>query len=629
MEASFTSRKINAVDWAYLVQQENILHPEMLALNLKHRVNPLDVGGVVYSKRIKVKNVFWVDKGSIVPSRRGFLISLLDKHVVSGATERSFQTGFKVIEYALDWCDANGFSDVLCNLESARVAYLNYTNHLFRLVIGVDGLGPTTGSMYQWGLRRALEVQFPLEAEYIFTGVPSIQPNREGLDPPEERNVREYVDITLVLAFTLSRFLTSGANYPLRFETNEYHTYIFPGNGKYITPLTEGKHGSLAYDYKSGYIKSVEQLVAERPDQALWYIKDAVEAANKSLADSNSDQFHYSRLRLASVAMRAFACLINLVVGANSSELIQFLYDDAVALIKSPLKNELSAIKLRAKGLEVNYSIGRGPGMEILREYLKFREWILNGRETEYLFFQAWGRDGIDALPYPLEPEFSSKYYTILKGVFIPDDTANIPPRLVRKYKSLILHQLRHSPLLVSAVLNHSEHTNAQRYSGITVSQQSDEYNLYWAAVRKAAERIKNSAVIPGVSISVGHCEALDSPQKDIPVVAIEPDCKTQYGCLFCVHYLVHSDETDVHKLLSFLYVIEGVRANAPNFQFSEQVFKDLTIRINSVVEAVSTRSDEAAELVAVVRKKVFDLGILTVFWEKRLQRYEKMGIYF
>ena len=28
------------------------------------------------------------------------------------------------------------------------------------------------------------------------------------------------------------------------------------------------------------------------------------------------------------------------------------------------------------------------------------------------------------------------------------------------------------------------------------------------------------------------------------------------------------------------------------------------------------------------MNKKVFELGILTPFWERRLQRYEKMGIY-
>ena len=111
--------------------------------------------------------------------------------------------------------------------------------------------------------------------------------------------------------------------------------------------------------------------------------------------------------------------------------------------------------------------------------------------------------------------------------------------------------------------------------------------------------------------------------------MSIAPDCKTQYGCLFCVHYLVHSDEADIHKLLSFLYVIEGVRSNAPNFEFSEEIFKEVIIRVDFILDAISERSIESANLVMMVRKKVFDLGILTVFWERRLQRYERMGIYF
>ncbi|MFO7071625.1 hypothetical protein P3E18_15325, partial [Pseudomonas aeruginosa] len=139
---------------------------------------------------------------------------------------------------------------------------------------------------------------------------------------------------------------------------------------------------------------------------------------------------------------------------------------------------------------------------------------------------------------------------------------------------------------------------------------------------------IRDSESVAGTSITIGHCDSFDSPEKDIPVVAIEPDCKTQYGCLFCVHYLVHSDESDIHKLLSFLYVIEGVRANAPSFEFSEEVFKDVVIRIDFILEAICSRSIEAEELVKSMRNRVFNLGMLTPFWERRLQRYEKMGIY-
>lgn len=106
------------------------------------------------------------------------------------------------------------------------------------------------------------------------------------------------------------------------------------------------------------------------------------------------------------------------------------------------------------------------------------------------------------------------------------------------------------------------------------------------------------------MSIAVGHCDEINSPSKDIAVVAIEPDCKKQYGCLFCIHYLVHSDEADIHKLISFQYVIEAIRANAPNFEFSEDTFRDVAIRINAILEAVSQRSQASAELVVSIRKK-------------------------
>lgn len=629
MQAELTRRQTYVISLSDIGQQDSIIHPELITLKLDHRRSPLDVGVLAFSTREKAKGGYLVDVKSLVPSRRNALISLLDRYYVEGSSHKTIETELKSLESGLDWCDKNGIPDVLCNAESARLGYVGFSNHLFQAILGPDRMSPHTGQLYQRSLRRAIDLQFPLEAGYILTAVPSVVPDQEGLDPPDERAVQRYVDIALVIAFTFSRFLIDGAPYPLKFETSDYHTHIFPGTGKYITPLTEGRHEFMAYDYKDGRIKSLNELMLSHPGKRPRDYNNALHSAIRAVDDANSDDYHLFRMRLASVAMRAYACLLNSVIGANSGELIQFLYDDAVEIVKSPLKNELSAIKLRAKGLEVNYSVGRGPGMEILREYLKFRDWVLQGRESEYLFFQAIDSEENSDSPKPLEIGFSTMFYTVLDGVFLPKGTGNIPPRLMRKHKSLTLHQLRHSPLLVSAVMNHSERTNAAYYTGTTLSNQKEELGNYWAAIKKAAERIKSTGKTAGVSIAVGHCEAIDNPQKDIPIVSIEPDCKTQYGCLFCVHYLAHSDETDIHKLLSFLYVIEAVRSNAPNFEFSEQIFKDVVIRIESFLGAISERSVESADLVVTMRTKVFDLGILTVFWERRLQRYEKMGIYF
>lgn len=176
--------------------------------------------------------------------------------------------------------------------------------------------------------------------------------------------------------------------------------------------------------------------------------------------------------------------------------------------------------------------------------------------------------------------------------------------------------------------MNHDPSTNFESYSGIGVAEQKAEFSKYWGAVKKAAIRARDAGQKDSVSIATGHCGGMNIPVKDIPVVAIEPDCNSPYGCLFCENYQVHSDETDVFKLTSFQYVVDAIRRNAPVISFSEETFKDLAVRIEAVLDAIAKKSELARQLVEDVRRKVFDLGILTPFWEQRLQRYEKMGIY-
>ena len=79
---------------------------------------------------------------------------------------------------------------------------------------------------------------------------------------------------------------------------------------------------------------------------------------------------------------------------------------------------------------------------------------------------------------------------------------------------------------------------------------------------------------------------------------------------------------------MSFKYVIDVVRENAPNFEYSEETFKDVAIRIDAILNAIAARSEASAKLVYSMNERVFDLGRITPFWERRLQRYEKRGIY-
>jgi len=61
----------------------------------------------------------------------------------------------------------------------------------------------------------------------------------------------------------------------------------------------------------------------------------------------------------------------------------------------------------------------------------------------------------------------------------------------------------------------------------------------------------------------------------------------------------------------------------------ADRLFRDLSVRIEFLLDEISKLSDTACAMVNAVKRRVFDLGELTPFWENRLQRYEMMGVVF
>ena len=98
---------------------------------------------------------------------------------------------------------------------------------------------------------------------------------------------------------------------------------------------------------------------------------------------------------------------------------------------------------------------------------------------------------------------------------------------------------------------------------------------------------------------------------------------------MYCKHYSCHADQEDIHKLLSLQYVANSVRASTSDLAHAEILYKDLCVRIDYIVDEISKRSPESAEIVSLIKYKVDNLGVLTVFWENWMQRYEKVGIVF
>ena len=613
---------------------QDFLHPERLRLTLDPRTikSPVDIGSFAYSVRytgVKTcKEGVPVVIGSFISGRRMLVRTIADYFNTGGLRDRSVLGEFKSFKFVLDWCDFSGNVEAFDNARSARAAYKGFREFLLHQALVLGKLKPISCFARQRAFKLLINLHFKDGASYITRGVPGIKASRKSPEPPRDDDVKNYINVCIDVASRFSSFVLGGEPFPCRVGISGFEAVVFPINGAAITPYSRGK-SFHCLNLQEGRVSTPEEYIASGARvNKLDIVRRSLAETQKTMDEANADLRHQQRMRLASMASSAYACLFILITGANPSEFVQFEYAEALEIEKSTIKKELTAVKFRAKGKTTRYPIGR-KGLQLLRAYLKLRQWMLDGEHCEYLFFRM-RRDGVYSGEYSqLNENFSSAFFRRLRGMYVPPDAKNIPASAVRKFKSLVLHELRVSPSLVADSLNHSPRTNASSYSETTVDRQEQEFGTYWEAVRKAADVVRERGSREGAATVVGHCEDFNHPVQEREEVPIQPNCETQYGCLYCENYMCHADEEDVHKLLSLQYVVNAVREATADLQHAEKLFKDLSVRIEFILEAVSKRSEDGSALVAEVKYRVQELGDLTPFWENRLQRYEKVGVVF
>jgi len=600
-----------------------ILFPERVRVAIgAARKRPLDIGAFAYSVRSNNDgdNGHAVDLSSLMPRRKELVRKIIDFIYISAHSSRTTLYNYRQYKKAIDWCDAENRSDTFCNLEKARESYWMYTEHIRGRVLVDKTLGPMGASALQSGLRELIRIQFPNDWEYIVSGVQALNFPRSIPEPPRDTDVRQYLDLCLRVALQYSDFVLSGKSFPFRFELEAHVVHLFADTRLSIGPFSRA-FVPRAYNVKEGRLSTVEEYLSLSPTATYGGVLSTLTQAQSYQDQCNRDLRCSSRMRLASSAMYAFASLFCLATASNISDFVQFTHKDAESLIESVFKKEFKAIKGRANGQETLYTLGRKSGLILLQKYLRLREWILNGAECHYLFFPV-----LTSEFKPLHVDFMSKFFRRMRGRYVPLDAKGIASGAARKYKNLVLHEFGIAHDAIASSLNNSRATNFKSYSSISVDKQAQEFSSFWAAVRAAKVILEDNGVA-SLATPSGHCADFQKPQSLIIGTAIAPNCESQFGCLFCEHYLCHADEEDVHKLLSLQYVTEAVRRFAPDFPHGERLFQSLSVRLRVVISAIEAKSDRLSILVSDIRNKVYTLGVLTPFWEKRLSRYEKLGL--
>lgn len=604
------------------------------------RKKPLDVGSLVYSIRGKNENSrdmrgTPVVIDSFVESRRGLVRGLLESFI--GQRDATVLLSFVHTERFIDWLDRDGHTLALIDEVHAQSAYRDYTA-LLNHQIAHQLMKPTTAFQIQHFAAKVIQIIFPETYHHVLAGAVRIKPER-GSESADEEHVALYTQACMAIAEDCGNFVLKHKPYPCVVSQQTHDVVVFPSFNGAVGPYRES---ALSYNGAERRLSTVDEYIvlclsrSRKPSNRGQIAMDL--ANSQAYIDlANQNERHWHRLHLAYLAAKAYMCLFLLITGATPTELAQFTYEDAQGVEKSPLKKELSAVKFRAHARSTTYNVGRKNGLPLLRKYLKLRAWILNGAEHDKLFFSSpdiTKRKNFQQAFSDIDVSGTvRKFYISISGLYLDPKVPSISARKMRKHKNNGMYAARISPLVVAAAMNHTVAVNLSTYADATPGQMDAEFGRFWQSMRHAAtvvrERSRGNSGSE-TSIATGHCDAFNQPKSMVGAEAnIELSCRTQFGCLYCEHYVCHSDEDDVHKLLSLQYVINSVRRSAPDMAHAETLYRDLSIRIDFIIEALSTRSGTMSKLVQDVKARVFDYGELTPFWESRLSRYEMLGVSF
>lgn len=631
--ANMEVREVNIVHFSRL--NSEILFPERLIVEVG--VSKIDIGCICYSrredlavdKRLGANQIKLVDVSTLRNDRKDLVRNLIDYIVVGAYREATIATKFKTIIHLMNWIDLNGFSDFLLGQKSATEFYSAYFDHLKNRVLTSDELVPRSAAGKQQIAETFIKIAFGTEAaRYIVRKTPRFS-SKIGRDLAfaDEKSVRQYTHVVLILAKQLSTQLMQEKPFPFLLEFNDFSAYVFHGRGKNVrTPFT--KDVSELYNFDEGRVVTADELMERVSGLKMREAALQIKSCLKNL-DLNNRVNTDARLRYATLALQCYAALFQMITAANPTQLVALEFDEAFEVANNNMKKELSSVKFRAGGKLVRYTIGKR-GIRLLKEYLAFRSWALGGADFKYLFFEYERFGGYSNKPKSLKPDFQhSFFHRRLKGIFLPDNFKNITFSLARSYKSVVLHELGVNPKVVADSLQHTVRVNHRSYVNVSPKVSSKEFGRYWAAVAAAAKdyRIVDRDALNITATASGECDDFGNPKPISSAVPIQPDCEKQYGCLYCKHYCCHADEEDVHKLLSLKYVLSEVRRSAKNIDHADDVLRELCVRAALVVDSIRARSDTHSDMVEKVEKTVFELGILTRFWEIRLTRYERLGV--
>ena len=602
----------------------------------------LDIGTLFFRKREWYETVSEDEiSASFDEKRRYFLQCLTDYLLQMNGSDLSKGLFYYTSKMFLDYVDQQKKVFDLSNQNSVIDAYRRYSKYLVDRTLLADtdeeSLAAHTAKQYQRNAAKLIAYVFDCHEIDIVSQAMQVQSQRYDVPVlPIAKEDHQKTYATLLNVFLeIHRIVVQENDFPAHFQSVDDENFYFYSNFHHQTEKQHIQFDMQNYLAKYPIIPALSKMLAdfelEEDSEHRKRVRENRNQAIRKLEERNKNKRHLERERLVSYGLTIGMLLFIAQTGANL-DTAQQLQLDSMEVLPSTQGRRFSGTKSRAgnKTVRPEFGVKFEP---IFRKILELRVWYIQDEQCDFVFplrndvrkLSAIGNNKLQLLKRFLQRIFPKMVW--------------ITPQQWRKHVSSQYVELSDGDLLLEVEkMGHSLDTAKKNYSRTSFKDASQQISQFFYELREVAvsqtrtvERIPVQMLdetIDAQASPVGACASIHpQPEKAIGFTeqAPTPNCQQFEHCLFCQHYAVHADDTDIRKLLSLKSLLGYIKQKATDLIKWESQFGVVLHRIDEVLTELSNAYVDQRERIVAIQDEV-ESGDLEAYWLNHFELLIDLG---
>ncbi len=453
--------------------------------------------------------------------------------------------------------------------------------------------------------------------------------NNSGFEDKEDRDKSS----ELVLAALNTYYQLFSAFYDLLVNKRTFpYRMVLPHRSWWIFPINTARYTSNhsnCIDFEHGKVRTFEEAIYKSRNKNISQAKRGatkyVNSTIETILYNNLNTITEERMRFAQTAIESFFMLFLGITGMNEAQAMTLQWGENDEFENNIEVAKFKTIKYRgsSEGKVVEFQIRSGFITEF-KKFLELRRFRLNGAQCNYLFFRNAKANRF------LYDKFTKGFHAAkISNKFssrelVTAEMKYVTARDFRNFKSRVLTK-RNGSVIAAEALQHTPKTNQSNYNKVSAKEAREQLTSFLDGLHDVIIYSASSDKTEGVhEVASGSCAMPNSPHSisDVPA-----DCSSQgEGCLFCIHYRLHADERDIHKVMSLRYILDKTKQKVESNDHFERELMPYVIRIDFLLDLISEKKNEHKLMVEKIKKKVYKEEILTEWYSLYLNMLYDIG---